>query len=163
MQSLPQIDIPAALHQVYETCLPDRSGKLADYIPELSSVDPEKLAIAVVTADGQCHAVGDFDAQFAMESLSKPFVYGVALEDWGREAMVAKVGVSVSGMPFDSIIDPAIRRNPLQNPVGNAGTMATTSLIKGEDSDAKWKRVIDALARYVGRTLEVNQALFDSD
>jgi glutaminase len=54
----------------------------------LSRVDPERLAIA--TAEGEYYAVGDDQALLALESLSKPFVYGLALEDWGRKAMMEK-------------------------------------------------------------------------
>ena len=161
--TLKEKDIPAVLDQIYNQCLLERSGEVASYIPELRTVDPEKCAIAVATTDGKCFCVGDYDFPLALESLSKPFVYGIALEDWGREAMIEKVGVSVSGMPFDSIIDPVIRRSPLQNPMGNAGAMATASLIKGENTATKWSKVIETLSRYMGRTPELNQALFDSE
>ena len=94
-------EIPAVLDQIYRACLPERSGEIADYITELSEVDPEKLAIAIATTDGKYYPVGDDEFPLALESLSKPFVYGVALQQWGREAMMEKVGVSVSGMPFE--------------------------------------------------------------
>jgi len=155
--------ITAVLDQIYRACIPERSGELAKYIPELSEVDPEKLAIAIATTDGGYYPVGDDEFPLALESLSKPFVYGVALQQWGREAMMEKVGVSVSGMPFDSIIDPVIRRSPLQNPMGNAGAMVTNSLIKGKDHESKWRKITEALTRYIGRTPKVNQRLFDSE
>ena len=73
-------EIPAVLDQIYRACLPERSGEIAEYIPELSEVDPEKLAIAIATTDGKYYPVGDDEFPLALESLSKPFVYGVALQ-----------------------------------------------------------------------------------
>ena len=45
--------------RMYDELLPVRSGAVADYIPQLRRVDPEQLAIAVCTVDGQRFAVGD--------------------------------------------------------------------------------------------------------
>lgn len=69
-----------------------KDGKVADYIPELAKMNPDWLGIAIATVDGQIFAVGDTDQlftiqsiSFTVQSISKVFVQGLALEDHGRE------------------------------------------------------------------------------
>jgi glutaminase len=56
-------------------------GRVADYIPELAKADPSKFGIAIATVDGRVYEAGDTRAPFTIQSISKPLVYGVALED----------------------------------------------------------------------------------
>ncbi|MEI6432799.1 MAG: glutaminase, partial [bacterium] len=80
------------LQEIYQQLLPVKTGKVADYIPELSKANPDGFSICVVTADGQVFEVGDTAQRFTIQSASKPFVYGLALETWGREHVLARVG-----------------------------------------------------------------------
>src|SRR6185312_15601384 len=91
---------PAALAPVedYLTELHDRvsaltGGKPADYIPELGKVDPSLVGIAIATTDGEVYGVGDTQQPFTIQSVSKPFMYGYALNRYGREAVLKHVGV----------------------------------------------------------------------
>ena len=54
----------------------------------------------MVTADGQVYEVGDADHLFTIQSISKPFVYGFALEDHGLDYVLSKVGVEPTGEAF---------------------------------------------------------------
>ena len=63
-------------------------GKLADYIPELGKANPAAFGIALATVDGEVYAVGDSDQAFTIQSVSKPFMYGYALQRYGREAVL---------------------------------------------------------------------------
>jgi glutaminase len=47
------------------------AGALADYIPELAAVDPEKFGIAVASVDGELFVAGDTEAPFTIQSVSK--------------------------------------------------------------------------------------------
>jgi len=58
-------------------------GSPADYIPELGKVDPTLFGIAIATVDGQIYAAGDTDVPFTIQSVSKPFMYGYALQHYG--------------------------------------------------------------------------------
>ena len=78
------------LDEIRRRYLPMRDGVPASYIPELAKADPDWFGIAVVTADGQVFEVGDADQPFTIQSISKPFVYGLALEDHGRDAVLAR-------------------------------------------------------------------------
>ncbi len=79
-----------ALHAQYAAL---HDGEVATYIPELAKADPDWFGICLVTTDGCVYEVGDTRQPFTIQSISKPFVYGLALEDQGRAAVLAKVGV----------------------------------------------------------------------
>src|SRR5258708_6310851 len=71
------------LHRLYDQFRDVRDGKVADYIPELAKADPEWFGISLVTAQGQAFDIGHYDVKFSIQSASKPFVFGLALEDHG--------------------------------------------------------------------------------
>jgi glutaminase len=62
-------------------------GTLASYIPQLAKANPDWFGISVVTVDGQQFSVGDVAQPFTIQSISKVFVYGMALEDYGRDRL----------------------------------------------------------------------------
>jgi glutaminase len=57
-----------------------REGAVADYIPELAKANPEAFGLVLATVDGRIYAVGDVDCSFTIQSISKPFMYGLALQ-----------------------------------------------------------------------------------
>ncbi len=69
------------------------SGEVATYIPELGRADPDWFSVCLCTTDGHVYEVGDSRVEFTIQSISKPFVYGAALEDRGRDEVLARVGV----------------------------------------------------------------------
>ncbi len=72
---------------LYEEYRHLNSGSLASYIPELTKADPNWFAISVVTKEGEIFEIGDSQENFTIQSISKVFVYGMALEDCVSEAM----------------------------------------------------------------------------
>lgn len=64
--------LPDYLANVIEACDIDNSGHLADYIPELANANPNRLALAMSTVDGEIYSVGDDDVEFTIQSISKP-------------------------------------------------------------------------------------------
>ncbi len=137
-------------------------GEPASYIPELAKADPAWFGICLVTLDGVCYSVGDSDQPFTIQSISKPFVYGLALADRGREFVVRKVGVEPSGDAFNSIsLDP--QTGAPRNPMINAGAIATTSLVSGDSTDAQWQRIQAAIGAFVGRDLSIDESVYRSE
>src|SRR5690348_10409169 len=65
-----------------------RAGDVATYIPELGRADPAHFAICVATVDGHVYTVGDAEVPFTIQSVSKPFVYGLALADHGVDRVL---------------------------------------------------------------------------
>ena len=118
--------IPSYLDEVLQSVAADRTGVLANYIPELAEVDPERLGASIAMVDGELYASGDTDSLFTIQSISKPFVYALALADRGFERVLDKVGVEPSGEPFNEISLEDSSGRPL-NPMINAGAMTTHS------------------------------------
>ena len=118
------------LDELHAECAEIDCGTVADYIPELARVDPSTFAIAIATTDGRVYEAGDVRTAFTIQSMSKPFTYGVALEHRGRAAVFEKIGVEPSGEAFNSISLEAGTGRPL-NPMINAGAITATSLVAG--------------------------------
>src|SRR5256885_1692492 len=106
-------------------------GESATHTPELAKADPNCFGICLVTLNGAVYEVGDSAQPFTIQSISKPFVYGLALEDHGRADVLARVGLEPTGDAFNSIsLDPGTGRP--RNPMINAGAIATAGLISGK-------------------------------
>ena len=88
---------------MYDELLPVRSGAVAGYIPQLDRVDPEQLAIAVCTVDGQRFSAGDAATAFSLQSVSKTVSYCLALDEHGTEAVHRHVGREPSGRSFNEL------------------------------------------------------------
>lgn len=137
-------------------------GRVATYIPELAKVDPGLFGIAIATVDGSVYEVGATRERFTIQSISKPLVYGMALEDRGMEQVRRTVGVEPSGDAFNSISLEPVTGRPM-NPMINAGAIATTSLVAGATREARLARVLAAMSAYAGRALTVDEAVFESE
>jgi glutaminase len=155
--------LQAFLEQLHMQYQPLYEGKVASYIPELAKVDPALFGICIVTVDGKVFEVGDVDPLFTLQSISKAFMYGMALEDHGRSYVATKVGVEPTGDPFNSIIrlDESSKRP--DNPMVNAGAIATTSLIKGADPTERLNRMLEMFRRYIGHEVFVDMPVFMSE
>ena len=118
------------------------TGEVVTYIPELARVAPDSFGIVLATVDGQVYEAGDTRLPFSIQSVSKPFVYGVALEDRGRDRVAQAIGMEPTGDPFNAIsLEPGTGR-PL-NPMINAGAIAAASLVAGDSEQARLARLLD--------------------
>jgi glutaminase len=115
-----------------------------------------------VTVDGQVFEVGDHQQFFTIQSVSKPFVYGLALEDHGRDAVLKRVGVEPTGEAFNSVLLDETTNRPF-NPMVNAGAIATADLIRGNDYPDRVKRMNDMFSRYCGREVHTDNSVFMSE
>jgi glutaminase len=154
--------VQAFLERLHQRFAADSRGKVATYIPELAKADPSAFGLAIATADGQVYEVGDARTLFTIQSVSKPLVYGVALEDAGAERVSRAIGVEPSGDAFNSIsLEPGTGRP--RNPMINAGAIATAGLVGGATSAARLDRLLSALSAYAGRPLDIDEAVFESE
>jgi glutaminase len=150
------------LRQLHGKYAAVRDGEVATYIPELGKADPESFGIALTTTDGQVYEAGDTRQQFTIQSISKPFAYGLALEDNGLPAVLRKVGVEPSGEAFNSIsLAPGSGRP--RNPMINAGAIATTSLIAGHTAEDKLDRLLAVLSLFAGHALDIDSSVYRSE
>lgn len=155
--------VPDYLQEILDACRSDE-GQVATYIPELAHADPGRYGIALATVDGMVYAVGDSDVPFSIQSISKAFVYGIALADRGLEAVEALVDVEPSGEPFDELSLEAGSGRP-RNPMINAGALATHSLVgpEGTPPEDRVERIITVLSACAGRTLTVDEDTYRSE
>lgn len=163
--SLPTAEVSpilTALREIHDRYRADFSGTVATYIPELAKADPRLFGIALVTSDGQVYEVGDAGHLFTIQSISKPFVYGFALEDHGVDYVLTKVGVEPTGEAFNSIVLDERHNRPF-NPMVNAGAIATTALIKGNGHDQRLARILDKFSNLAGRRLAIDQDVYVSE
>ncbi|MET0297916.1 MAG: glutaminase A [Microbacterium sp.] len=154
--------ITSLLDDLLDEIRPIDSGIPAGYIPELAAADPERLAFAVVGPYGRVRSVGDAEHEFTIQSISKPFVLALALAERGRDAVLEKVGVEPSGEPFNAISLEQGTGRPA-NPMVNAGAIATTALVRGDDVDERMTRIVDLLSGFAGRSLWVDEDVYRSE
>ena len=154
--------LTAVLASVIEQARPKTSGEPATYIPELAREDPDQLGIALASVRGTVHEAGDSGAEFTIQSVSKPFVFALALEQAGLADVTAHVGLEPSGEPFNAISLEEHTGRPL-NPMINAGAIVTTSLIRGDRAEDKFAVIEAGLSAFAGRTLDVDEAVFESE
>ncbi|MBY0586948.1 glutaminase A [bacterium] len=137
-------------------------GNVASYIPELAKADPKWFGISIVSVNGQSVDAGDFEQEFTIQSVSKPFVFGMGLEEFGRDHVLSKIGVQPIGEAFNSITLDEASNRPF-NPMINAGAIAAADLIAGKDFPARVTHLIDTFGRYCGRPVHVNSSVYASE
>ncbi|HMG93850.1 MAG TPA: glutaminase A [Chryseolinea sp.] len=140
----------------------ENNGALANYIPELAKVDPSKLGIVLTTVDGYQYCFGDTGEFFTLQSVSKPFVYGMAIQEYGVSKVLEKISVEPSGDAFNSIsLYPGSGRP--YNPMINAGAIAATNMIwqlyRGDTLD----RIINTVSTYAGSQLFLDEDVHRSE
>lgn len=139
-----------------------KEGNNADYIPYLAKANSSLFGLAIVTVNGDVHTIGDVDYPFAIESISKPFTLGLVLQEQGEEAILQKIGVEPTGMPFNSVIAVELHKSAV-NPLVNAGAMASVSLIKANTPAERWEKVLSTYSRYAGAKLALNEEVYKSE
>ncbi len=152
----------AFLDELHQQYAPLSEGTVASYIPELAKEDPATFGICVVTKDGRVFEAGDTRHMFTIQSISKVFVYGMALQEHGRDYVLTRVGVEPTGDAFNAIVLDDRSMRPY-NPMVNAGAIATTSLIKGNGPTERLNRMLDMFRGYIGHDIFVDMSVFMSE
>lgn len=137
-------------------------GTLADYIPELTEVDPTGFGLTLSASDGYLYEAGDARTDFTIQSISKPFTYALALDLLGRDAVDERIGVEPSGDAFNEIsVDPNTKTP--KNPMINAGAIAAVSLIPGASPDERFDKIREFYSACAGRPLELDEDVYCSE
>jgi glutaminase len=154
--------VKALVDEAYARFKSNTEGSNSDVYPALERVPKELFGVCVVGSSGSVYAAGDADYEFAIMSVSKPFVFALVCQSLGAEKARDKLGVNSTGLPFNSL--EAIERNPdgRTNPMVNSGAIATTSLVPGANIDARWRFIHDGLSGFAGRTLPLNTEVYAS-
>ena len=121
-------DFTDKVGDILNTVRGETSGAVADYIPQLKKVDPEKLGLSICTVDGQYFSTGDCEDTFCLQSTCKPLLYALALEEHSEDDVHRHIGREPSGARFNEL---TLNETGLpHNPMINAGAIMSCSLIK---------------------------------
>ena len=137
-------------------------GTVATYIPELGNANPNHFGICLATVDGQVFTAGDWDSEFTIQSMCKPFAFQMALEKHGTEEVLKHVGVEPSGEAFNSIDLDQKSGRPF-NPMVNAGAIAVASLIKQSPVQAGIQAFLHQMSKAAGRPLRIDESVLASE
>jgi len=154
--------VQALVTEAHERYRSIAEGKNSEVYPALARVPSELFGICVVGTSGNVYAIGDAGHEFSIMSVSKPFVFALVCQALGPEEARRRLGVNATGLAFNSL--GAIERSAdgRTNPMVNSGAIATTSLVPGATSEARWRFIHDGLSRFAGRTLPLNEEVYAS-
>jgi glutaminase len=162
-----ELPLPAEIREIvteaYERYRSNESGTVADYIPVLANASPALFGIAVVGPRGRSFEIGDVEARFSIQSVSKPFVFALVCDTLGYEAARLRLGVNSTGFPFNSLMAVELNAERTMNPLVNAGAIATTSLAPGATLEQKWESIRERLSLFAGRELTVDAEVYASE
>ncbi len=147
------------LHAKYQVLT---EGEVASYIPELQKADPDDFGISLMTTDGQIFEAGDFDRPFTIQSISKAFTFGIAVEELGRETISKHVSVEPSGDAFNSIELQNGTNRPF-NPMVNTGAITVTALLHARHGDRTLEHLLDRFSSIAGRRLTIDSNVYESE
>jgi glutaminase len=147
-------------YERYRYCL---EGEVADYIPALAQAPADAFGICVVGVRGGLYAIGDAEMEFSIQSVSKIFVFVLICEILGTEDARRKLGVNSTGLPFNSVMAVELNEDRTMNPMVNAGALASTSLVPGATGTDMFEAIVDALSRFAGRRLVMDQEVYESE
>ncbi|OXA75084.1 glutaminase [Flavobacterium frigidimaris] len=153
----------AAIDHAYTKYKDLKEGKNADYIKELATVDSNIYGIAIVTVDGKVYTKGNLDERVSIQSISKVFTLARVIEESGPRALAEKIGVDATGLRFNSIVAIELQKGKEINPLVNPGAIAAVSMVKGNDSVAKWKNILDTHNAFAGTKLKLNMPVYISE
>ena len=154
--------IQQVLEQLHRELSDCREGAVAEYIPELAKADPEDFGIVIATVDGRIYSIGDWDTTFTIQSISKPFMYGLALTLLSPQHMQGKVGVEPSGDSFNAISLEPFTGRP-RNPMINAGAIATAAQVWHHDPVGAETTTLGFFSALAGRPLQVEEEVYRSE
>ena len=136
-------------------------GRTADYIPSLAQVSGTKFGMAVRTVAGEEHVIGDADEGFSVQSITKVFALGLALNRIGDEIWT-RVGKEPSGTPFNHLSLLEAEKGVPRNPFINAGALAVTDVLLDVSRDPA-ALVRDFAGFLAGEAVEIDATVAASE
>ena len=137
-------------------------GETAQYIPELSKVDPNKFGIHLTTTTGTEASFGDSDELFSIQSIAKVLALTLALNKLGGK-LWTRVGVEPSGTAFNSLIQLELERGIPRNPMINAGAIVICDVLMDNFENPK-QELLHFIRKVSGiATLEYNTTIATSE
>ena len=164
MQKFDTKQLNDVVNEAYEKIKSDDGGNNADYIPFLAKVPSKLFGISVCLPDGEIVEAGDTDYVFGIESVSKVPTAILAMQQYGADTILQKIGADATGLPFNSIMAILLENDHPSTPLVNAGAITACSMVKPVgNSDGKWKSITDFLAGLCGSPLVLQDELYKSE
>lgn len=158
----PRHELQTLIESLHGKYLALCDGDVATYIPELSKVNPDVFGVCLATADGRVFESGECDREFTIQSISKPFTFGLAVEEFGHDEVLKYVGVEPSGDPFNSI-ELQNGTNRPHNPMINAGAITVTALLHKHHGDRTLDYLLERFSTIAGRELRIDPDVYESE
>jgi len=117
------------INEVYAELLEIKpEGEVANYIPELAKVNPDKFGINLLTIDGNNYGTGDINDKFSIQSIAKVFSLTLAYNIYGS-SLWKRVGVEPSGNSFNSLSQLEYENGIPRNPFINSGALVVCDIL----------------------------------
>ena len=155
-------DVRRLVEEAYQRVKDNGDGMNSQVYPALAEVRDDLFGVCVADTGGEIYSAGDAQNEFAIMSVSKPFVFALVCDVIGSEEARRKLGANATGLPFNSLAAVERSIDGRTNPMVNSGAIATTSLVPGADAEEKWRIIHEGLSRFAGRPLSVNREVYRS-
>ncbi len=161
-----KMDFQQILLEIQEEIKPFlKEGKVADYIPALSRVNPDQFAMSITLFDGTSYHIGCSEDKFSIQSISKVFTFTKAVNIYSK-ALYTRVGKEPSGNPFNSLVQLEYEHGKPRNPFINAGAIVITDALISHFKNSKdtFDYILDFIrAISDDQTITYDQEVCDSE
>lgn len=156
------MDVSTLLSEIYARLPQENTGRVADYIPELGKIDPDKFGVHIITVDEREFYLGDHTEGFSIQSIAKVLSLTMAYQRLNLD-LWKRVGVEPSGTPFNSLIQLEQDRGIPRNPMMNAGALVVCDVLLSFLNDPM-KELLDFVHTLSGdSTITFNQRVAASE
>lgn len=150
------MDYQQIIEEVYQEVQEENlRGKVADYIPELATVNPDQFGIALVDLKGNVFGVGDYQVPFSIQSISKVHTLTMVFHVFNSK-LFSRVNVEPSGNPFNSIAQLEFEKGVPRNPFINAGALVITDALC-----SKFEKPIEQISNFINEISGKNCVSFN--
>ncbi len=123
------MDYNTILSEIYaEINSTPTEGKIATYIPELATINPDKFGMSLSCLDSSSFVVGDAHEKFSLQSITKVFSLSLVIHLIGEQVW-ERVDVEPSGDPFNSLVQLEHENGIPRNPLINAGAIVISDIL----------------------------------
>ncbi|MCE9106837.1 glutaminase [Bacteroides pyogenes] len=123
------MDYQQILSEIYREIQPyAKDGKVADYIPALAQVNPDRFGICITTTEGETFTLGQANTRFSIQSITKVFALSMCLSILGSD-LWKRIGKEPSGTAFNSLIQLEVEKGHPRNPFINAGAIVLADIL----------------------------------
>lgn len=130
-------------------------GQVADYIPELAHVDPDRFGVHLTTVGGEEFTFGDAEKRFSIQSIAKVFTFVLAYSRI-KSSIWERTGLEPAGTPFNSLIQLEYDKGIPRNPFINAGAIVICDILASELASPK-ENILSFIRRITGiHTIDYN-------